>query len=204
MNLSASLVAQSRVTPVQRLRRLLLGGLGGVWLAGCASHPSSYTPDYQQALQQVVAVQPTPAQAQALAERFVATFSQLGRPEFLTAVQELYAPTLYSNDTLAIYHHRSGLMRHFVGMNQRVSAARVQLVSQTLAGERVYVHWDMAYDLKFLGQTRSMHSYGVSELKMNAQGQVVFQQDYWDPNNGLFRQLPWVGGLYAAVLPFRR
>jgi hypothetical protein len=62
----------------------------------------------------------------------------------------------------------------------------------------------MAYDLKFLGQTRSMHSYGVSELKMNAQGQVVFQQDYWDPNNGLFRQLPWVGGLYAAVLPFRR
>jgi hypothetical protein len=49
-----------------------------------------------------------------------------------------------------------------------------------------------------------MSSFGISQLKMNAQGKVVFQQDYWDSNNGLYRQLPIVGGVYRWLLPIKK
>ena len=49
-----------------------------------------------------------------------------------------------------------------------------------------------------------MASYGISEIKINAKQQIIFQQDYWDPANGLYRSLPVFGGAYKWVLPFKK
>jgi hypothetical protein len=55
-----------------------------------------------------------------------------------------------------------------------------------------------------MGRVKSMDSYGISELKQNAAGQIIFQQDFWDPANGLYRALPYLGGFYQWVLPFKK
>jgi hypothetical protein len=62
----------------------------------------------------------------------------------------------------------------------------------------------MAYDFKIFGRSKTMASYGISEIKINSSSQIVFQQDYWDPANGLYRSLPYIGKGYSLVLPFKK
>ena len=62
----------------------------------------------------------------------------------------------------------------------------------------------MAYDFEILGTHKKMASHGISEIKVNAAQQIIFQQDFWDPANGLYRSLPYVGGVYSWLLPFKK
>lgn len=165
---------------------------------------SQYTQDYQQARASHQGVVLSDEQAQQMAAQFVQTFNKLGTPAFMPAVKALYAEEFFINDTLSQYQHKSTLLKHFEGMNERVVHSKVKLVQVTYAGDVAYVHWDMRYDLKIFGKVKSMHSYGISELKQNSDNQIIFQQDFWDPANGLYRALPYVGGLYQWVLPFKQ
>ena len=177
---------------------LFLSGLGG----GCSSMPQ-YTTDYKQARMQQQGMLLDEQSAGQLANRFVATFNKLGSPDFIPAAKKLYAQQFFLNDTLSQYRSQASILSHFEGMNQRVTRSKVQLVQVTYAADVAYVHWHMRYDLKFMGKVKSMDSYGISELKQNAAGQIIFQQDFWDPANGLFRALPYVGGFYQWILPFK-
>ena len=186
----------------KRLGSGILVSIAGLVTAGCTTTPS-YTPHYEQALAQYPGIQPTAAQAQSVAERFVALFNQLGTPAFIDSAQTLYADQLYNNDTLSLHSRKSTLITHFQGMNKRVSNPDVRLIHAHAAGDRIYIHWRMGFDMRFMGMTKRMMSYGISEIRINAAEQIILQQDYWDPNNGLLRELPVVGGLFGLVTPFK-
>ena len=174
--------------------------LAGFGVAGCHSMPASYTTMYEKNDQQIHGVVLTQAMGDALAGRFVNTFNHIGQPDFMRLTRDLFADDLYANDTLSIYYHYSD----FQGMNESVTHSHVELKHAFVADDSVYVHWKMDYTLKVLGSEKAMSSLGISQLKMNAQGKVIFQQDYWDSNNGLYRQLPVVGGVYRWLLPIKQ
>jgi hypothetical protein len=178
--------------------------LAGLGLTGCHSMPSSYTSIYENNDQQIQGVVMTQAMGNALAGRFVNTFNHIGQPDFMPLTRDLFADNLYANDTLSVYYHYSDMIEHFKGMNETVTHSHVELKHAFVAEDSVYVHWKMEYTLKVLGSEKAMSSFGISQLKMNAQGKVVFQQDYWDSNNGLYRQLPIVGGVYRWLLPIKK
>jgi len=174
-------------------------GLGAV--SGCQS-VTSYTDTYEQQSKAIQGVVLDQAAADAIAQRFVTTFSLMGTPQFFTEAKALFAEKgLYINDTLTLYTDAEQLAKHMQGMNARVKDAHVDLVHTWVGGDSVYVHWRMHYTLHVLGVDRPMASFGISQLKVNASGKIIFQQDYWDSNNGLYRQLPRIGWLYRWLLP---
>lgn len=185
------------------LKKLSIPIITTLALWGCKAIPSS-TPDYRSAKQNIQGVMLDQQQADRIGTQFVATFNTLGTPQFIQNVDQLYAQELFINDTLSQFHHKTELMQHFKGMNQRVSNVKVALLSSTYHQDSAYVHWYMAYDFKIFGKNQSMQSYGMSEIKVNAAQQIIFQQDYWDPTNGLYRSLPYVGGIYSWLLPFKK
>jgi hypothetical protein len=185
-------------------KSILISFLASLGLTGCHSMPSSYTSIYEINDQQIHGVFLTQAMGDALADRFVTTFNHIGQPDFMSLTRDLFADNLYANDTLSVYHRYSDMIEHFQGMNQSVTHSHVELKHAFVAEDSVYVHWKMDYTLKVLGREKEMSSFGISQLKMNAQGKVVFQQDYWDSNNGLYRQLPIVGGIYRWLLPIKQ
>ncbi|MDE2421383.1 MAG: nuclear transport factor 2 family protein [Gammaproteobacteria bacterium] len=164
----------------------------------------SYTAFYEQSDQQIHGVVLNQAMADALAGRFVNTFNHIGQPDFMQLTRDLFADDLYANDTLSIYHHYSDMIEHFQGMNQSVTHSHVELKHVFIADDSAYVNWKMDYTLKVLGREKAMSSFGISQIKMNAQGKIIFQQDYWDSNNGLYHQLPIVGGLYRWLSPIKQ
>lgn len=65
-------------------------------------------------------------------------------------------------------------------MNARVNNVTVKLISATHHQDTAYIHWYMTYDFKMLGRSKTMASYGISQIKINDQQKIIFQQDYWD------------------------
>ena len=172
-------------------------------LAGCKSIPS-YSADYAQSRNGIQGIALDQAKAQDIGLRFTSAFNTLGTPEFVERAGSLYADQLFINDTLSQFSSRKKLLEHFQGMNQRVSNVTVRLLNTSYHQDSAYVHWHMAYDFKMFGTTRSMDSYGISEIKINENNKIIFQQDFWDPANGLYRSLPYVGGVYSWLLPFKK
>ena len=164
----------------------------------------SYSVDYAKAHQQTKGIMLDTQQASDIGSRFVVAFNTLGTPAFVSNAANLYADQLYINDTLSQFSNKQELIKHFEGMNKRVSNVNVKLISATYHEDSAYIHWHMAYDFKMFGSTKTMDSYGISEIKVNSQQQIIFQQDFWDPANGLYRSLPVFGGAYKWVLPFKK
>ena len=189
----------------KQLKRLMSGSvvLAGIFGLSACSSTGQYTNQYASARQQQQGVMLDDAAGQALAAHFAQTFNLLGKPELFSAVDQLYADKLYMNDSLSSYQDKAALMENFKRMNKRVKQAKVDIINVSTTKDTAYVHWKMAFDLHFLGQERNIDSYGMSELKQNAAGQIIFQQDFWDPANGLYRALPYAGGFYRWVLPFK-
>jgi len=171
-------------------------------LAGCKSIPS-YSADYAQSRNSIQGIALDQAKAQNIGLRFTSAFNTLGTPEFVERAGSLYSDQLFINDTLSQFSSRQNLLEHFQGMNKRVSNVSVKLLNTSYHHDSAYVHWHMAYDFKMFGTTRSMDSYGISEIKIDSNNKIIFQQDFWDPANGLYRSLPYLGGVYSWLLPFK-
>ena len=171
-------------------------------LAGCKSIPS-YSADYAQSRNSIQGIALDQAKAQNIGLRFTSAFNTLGTPEFVERAGSLYSDQLFINDTLSQFSSRQNLLEHFQGMNKRVSNVSVMLLNTPYHQDSAYVHWHMAYDFKMFGTTRSMDSYGISEIKIDSNNKIIFQQDFWDPANGLYRSLPYLGGVYSWLLPFK-
>ena len=174
-----------------------------LFLSGCKSVPR-YSSDYANARASIQGIPLDDAKALEIGSRFTSAFNTLGTPEFVENAGALYADQLFINDTLSQFSSRQNLLEHFQGMNKRVSKVSVKLLNASYHQDSAYVHWHMAYDFKLFGTTRSMDSYGISEIKINENNKIIFQQDFWDPANGLYRSLPYVGGSYSWVLPFKK
>src|SRR5690606_2944257 len=174
-----------------------------LFLAGCKSIPS-YSSDYAKARNNTQGVALDQAKAQDIGIRFTSAFNTLGTPAFVEQAGSLYADQLFINDTLSQFSSRQNLLAHFQGMNKRVSNVSVKLLNTSHYRDSAYVHWHRAYDFRMFGATRSMDSFRISEIKVNEDNEIIFQQDFWDPANGLYRSLPYVGGAYSWALPFKK
>ena len=185
------------------IRTLAVSTLALFSLASCKSIPS-YSPDYSKASKEISGIALTQEQATEIGKRFTSAFNTLGTPSFIKNASQLYANDLYINDTLSQFSNKQDLVKHFSGMNEHVSNVNVKLISATYQKDSAYIHWHMQYDFRMFGRTKTMSSYGISQIKINEQNLIIFQQDYWDPANGLYRSLPYIGKGYSLVLPFKK
>lgn len=163
----------------------------------------SYTEQYLDAREQFTGQSLNQLIAQERAEAFVNTYAKMGQEDFVSSAKALYADQFYFNDTLAHLASEQQLTDYFSSMNTRVVEASVALKTATFSQDSLYVHWLMEYELMFWGSSKKISSSGISELKYNEEGQIIFQQDFWDPNNGLLKQMPYVGRWFNAILPFK-
>lgn len=190
---------------MKHLKKLAIAALSvPLLLATGCQHIPSYSSDYAASRTTIKGVTMDNAKAQEIGIRFTSAFNTLGTPAFIDQASSLYAERLFINDTLSQFNQRKDLVEHFKGMNNRVSNVSVKLLNTSFYDDSAYVHWHMSYDFKIFGTNRSMDSFGISEIKLNPENQIIFQQDFWDPANGLYRSLPYVSGTYSWLLPFKK
>ena len=111
----------------------------------------------------------------------------------------LYADELYFNDTLVTIRNIDDLVVYMANTTNNASAATVEIEDVAKSDSDYYLRWSMDITFEAKGKQIRSKSIGMTQVRFNEQGKVVFHQDYWDSANAFYQHLPIVGGLVQRV-----
>ncbi|MCO4821616.1 MAG: DUF2358 domain-containing protein [Flavobacteriaceae bacterium] len=114
-------------------------------------------------------------------------------------VRQLYAEKLYFNDTFKIINNIDDLVEHIVNTAKQVKSTTVEVLDVAKSGSDYYVRWVMVMEFKVKRKDIYSKSIGMSQLRFNADGKIIFHQDYWDSTEGFFQHLPYIGYFIRKV-----
>jgi len=163
-------------------------------ITGCASRAdehSGYSHLYEQAVRDRAGAANVPDQA---VERFVSLYSPLNGDYIKANLEQVYAERIYFNDTLSTLYEREKLKSHLLKTAERLDYMSLEIQNRWHQGDNVFLQWIMQTRFSILGSERDVRTIGISQLRFNDQGKVIFHQDFWDSSQGLDQQLPIVGG----------
>ena len=126
------------------------------------------------------------------ADRFAAFFAALHSDTWERAAHDLYAESLYFNDTLFTTDNRPALIEHLARIRD-TSAVKVTIDDVVISERDIYLRWRMLARIDLPLRPATTETIGVTLLRFGETGQIVFHQDFWDSTEGFYRHLPLVG-----------
>ena len=139
------------------------------------------------------------AERQAL-DRFAAFFSSFAADRIERLLEPTYAEDVWFDDTLKTVHGRPALAAYLRESAAAVADCRVTVEDRTRTESGEYLlRWKMMIRFRRLRRGVATWSVGMSHLRFDAQGRVVYQQDYWNAADGLYQHVPLLGLLIRAL-----
>lgn len=134
-------------------------------------------------------------------ENFRHFFSSFAPDRIDQLLEKTYAPDVYFNDTLKTLRGLHDLAHYLKESAEAVQECRVEVldVVRTDQGDH-YFRWKMMIRFKRFKKNRDTWTVGMSHLRFNSQGLVVYHQDYWNATDGIFRHIPVLGNMINAVI----
>ncbi len=140
----------------------------------------------------------SPEEAAALA-RFSDLFSVFTPEAMREKVRAVYAEDVYFYDTLKEVRGVDALEAYLVESAEALEAGRVEVRDVAQSQGNYYVRWVMELQFKKMRRGRMTRSVGISHLRFNAAGKIVYHRDYWDAAGGLFEHIPVVGWMIRVI-----
>ena len=179
----------------------------GLAVVGCSGGThNGYVEGYESAVDQVrgeIVTKPeTKEQIWNRFDNLAAVFSDLKDPNLAQNIRNAYAEELYFNDTFHTLTSRDDVEAYLLETADRVNATTTEFEEIAVSDQSFFLRWKMLIDVEISGENVVMESYGVSQIRFDDQGKIVFHQDFWDNTEGFFRHLPVVG--YVLDKTFQR
>ena len=127
-------------------------------------------------------------------EQLIASYESI-TPESVTTLAGLYAPDAYFKDPFNEVTGQAAIERIFRHMFTQVDAPAFKVVERVEGENLAMLVWEFTFGLP--DKRRLIR--GVTHLKFNPRGQVVFHRDYWDAAEELYAKLPVLGWLMRAL-----
>lgn len=193
-----------------RAARVLMGGLLmsiGITQTGCRSaQPSITAPtaSYRQALTETAPTTPpalapgSDAERRAL-DRFAAFFGDFSESNVTALVREVYAPDAYLRDGFKELRGVDAIAPYMIRSTEPLRLCVFTFEDIAAKNGDYYIRWVMRANLRRDPPERVSEVIGLSQVRFNAQGQVTFQQDYWDPSDVLYSRIPIAGWMINKV-----
>ena len=110
-----------------------------------------------------------------------------------------YAANAYLNDTLVTHYGPEEIKAYFLKTADTMTSFEVTIDDVARSGDDHYFRWTMIFAAPKLAKGTPIHSVGMSQVRFNAEGKVVFHQDFWDSGANIFGQAPISGGIISAI-----
>lgn len=120
-------------------------------------------------------------------------------PDWRAKAREVYASELYFNDTLGTASNIDELLTHLQGVADNAESLNVSVQDVVTSRAGTYLRWHMVSRFSVLGSSRESRTIGVSLLRFDEDGRIVFQQDYWDSTEGFYQHIPVLGSALRAI-----
>jgi ketosteroid isomerase-like protein len=166
-------------------------------LAGCSTKPKPAGPDPEAcrvALEKTGGVEPMPADSPAEREalqRFRDFYAVYSADAIRANVREVYAEHAWFGDPYHTVEGIDAIEHYFLVMAEPVEHCTFTVDSVQRAGSDYYARWTMTLVSRASGK-EPITAMGMSHVRFNREGKIVFQQDYWD-TSAMLDRLPVVG-----------
>lgn len=126
--------------------------------------------------------------------RFVAFFKDVTPQTIQAQTTGLYAENVWFNDTLKTLYGREAVKAYFLKISNNTGFMRCNILDFARSGSNYYVRWTM--DVQFKNSKETIRTIGMTQLRFDSDGRIIFHQDFWDSGAGFFEHIPVLG---AAV-----
>lgn len=205
-------MAQYTQTPTRhsdkKNKTTVLIGIATVTLslvASCAPKgKSSYVPAYETAIEQADqnSTIETGIESSA-ANKFTnlqLLFSDIKNADLQNRIEQTYSEQLYFNDTFHTFNNREDITAYLLATADKVIANKTTFEEFAKSDDSYFVRWKMLIEFEIGGKNIKTESIGISQIKFDEQGKVMFHQDFWDNTEGFFRHIPVVGSVLNRAL----
>jgi steroid delta-isomerase len=110
-----------------------------------------------------------------------------------------YAEDAYFKDPFNEVRGLAPIQRIFTHMFVQVSEPRFVISERVVDENGAVLVWDFHFRLRLWGRDKAQVIRGVSHLRFNAEGKVVWHRDYWDAAEELYARLPGIGWLMRRL-----
>lgn len=135
----------------------------------------------------------------AMIERVIALFSNYNKNNLSQNVTLVYASDVYFRDAFKQYNRAEDIRDYMLEGLKPLHQAEFIFNRVARSGGDYYFDWTMRLDFKKTPPETWEESIGVSHMRFNSEGKVVFHQDYWDPTDIVYRRIPLVRQIIAYV-----
>lgn len=174
-------------------------GLAGL-VTGCTTNfPRLTEPNqaYREALKRTAGEQPDdPARA---LQGVIDLFADFSRTNLEARLHGVYADSLFFRDGFKELYSMEELEPYMLESTEPLRSCTFEFSEPVMNPPDYYLHWTMRVSMKRDKPGHLEEVIGMSHLRFNAEGRVVFQQDYWDPTDVLYRRIPIARGLIGYV-----
>ncbi len=175
--------------------------------SGCSSTGHSqteYTQGYQEAL---AATDPasTPSleigsdAEEAAIQRVIDLWKSYTVENLEAHFEEVYATNFYFRDAFHTMSDRNELKAYLLESARNVRECTFEFQDVGRHEGNYYFRWIMKVSLKRDPEGHVTQSLGMSHMRFNADGKVIFHQDYWDPTDVVYRHIPVANWLIKKV-----
>lgn len=166
-------------------------------VTGCTSKSKDRSPDWSRNTEVVQRIQNEPTFAagsdlekEAL-QRFNDFYEEYSYDAIKTGVRGLYADNAWFGDPFHIVEGIDEIERYFLVMAEPVESCTFTVDSMQRSGDEYFARWTMELESK-AAKGELIKTIGISHVKFNQEGKIIFQQDYWD-SSAMLDRLPIVG-----------
>lgn len=177
------------------LGAVLLSGI--FMMTGCTSKSKNRSPDWTrhtaalETTEKVPSMEAGSAMEKEALRRFDEFYADYSVEAIRAGVREVYTEDAWFGDPFHIVEGIDEIEHYFVVMAEPVEQCTFTVDSMQRSGNDYFARWTMRLESS-AAKGELIETIGFSHVRYNAEGKIIFQQDYWD-TSVLFDRLPVVG-----------
>ena len=135
----------------------------------------------------------------AMLERVNSLYSDYCYENLSKNVTQVYAEKTYFRDAFKQFDSAEAIREYMIDGLKPLEGAEFVFNRVARSGSDYYLDWTMRLDFKKTPTGTWEESIGMTHMRFNADGKVIFHQDYWDPTDIVYRRIPIAKQLIAFV-----
>jgi hypothetical protein len=148
---------------------------------------------------QPLALAPGGVEERAALERVTLLFTDFTTSNVTAKVRDIYAADAYLRDGFKELQGLDAIAPYMIRSAEAQRRCTFVFEDTVTRDGEYYLRWVMEVNLQRDPPERVSRVIGMSHIRFNAEGRIVFQQDYWDPSDVLYSRIPVAGWLINKV-----
>ncbi len=158
---------------------------------------------YQNALKttdagQVQLMEPDSATVKRAMAQFIEFYQDYSHEKIQKNVRNLYAENAFFADPFKTVEGIDEIENYFLESTDTIESCTFDIQDVANHKGNYYFRWWMDLTLKRY-KDRPMNATGMSHVRYNKEGKIIFQQDYWDVAGTVYEKIPILGSVLKKI-----